>query len=240
MILVLALVTATLQPSSPKVGDLITVTFPAPVVLDVSRDYEVVSRSGARVVLRTFEPRPFALSGTMGNVRFANLRVPVGSVLKKGDDLRPAPLAPPKEVPYPRAPWIAIAVAAVCAVAAWALVWWRSRIPVHAVEPELTPEERFRRAVLMLQEDASRRLRWAALADATRAFLGATRPNLGGDLTTTELVPRLAEDERVVEDVLRQGDLEKFSPRGAAPRDFEELASRVLHLASASASQEQG
>jgi hypothetical protein len=199
----------------------------------------VVSRDGGRVVLRTFQPRPFALSGTMGNVRFANLRVPVGSVLKKGDDLRPAPLAPPKEVPYPRAPWIAIGIAALCAAAAWSLAWWRSRIPVVKVAPQLTPEERFRRAVLALSGDPRSRLRWASLADATRAYLHATRPNLGGDLTTTELVPRLAENERVVEDILRQGDLEKFSPRGATPRDFEELASRVLQLAAPSPAQEQ-
>jgi hypothetical protein len=49
MILVFALVTAsitaTMQPAAPKVGDLITVTFQAPVTLEPSRDYEVVQRS---------------------------------------------------------------------------------------------------------------------------------------------------------------------------------------------------
>ncbi len=96
MILVLALVTATLQPASPKVGDLITVTFPAPVVLDASPNFEVVSRSGNSVVVRTFEPKPFVMSGSVGGTRFRNMKVPVGTVLKRGDDMEPAPLAPPK------------------------------------------------------------------------------------------------------------------------------------------------
>ena len=45
-------------------------------------------------------------------------------------------------------------------------------------------------------------------------------------------MPRLDERERVVEEILRQGDLEKFSRRGAKLREFDELADRVLELAS--------
>lgn len=230
MILVLALVTATLQPASPKVGDLITVTFPAPVVLDASRDFEVVSRDGNRVVVRTFQPKPFAMNGTVGGTRFRNLQVPVGSVLKRGDDLQPAPLAPPKPLPYPPLPWYAIAAAALCAIVAWAAVWWRSRPPVEVIVPPLAPADRLRAAVRTLMENPSYELRWAALANETRAYLNATRPNLTGDLTTTELVPRLGERERVIEEILRQGDLQKFSKRGAAPRDFAELAMQVLNV----------
>lgn len=232
MILVLALVTATLQPASPRVGDLITVTFPAPVVLDASRDFEVVSRDGNRVVVRTFQPKPFAMNGTVGGTRFRNMQVPVGSVLARGDDMQPSPLAPPKPMPYPPLPWYAIAAAALCAIVAWAAVWWRSRERVKVVAPPIAPEDRLRAAVRSLMENPSYELRWAALANETRAYLNATRPNLGGDLTTTELVPRLGDRERVVEEILRQGDLQKFSKRGAAPRDFEEMASRVLELAS--------
>jgi hypothetical protein len=239
MILILALVTATLQPASPKVGDLITVTFPAPVVLDASRDYEVVSRDGNRVVVRTFQPKPFALSGTMGTTRFRNLKVPVGSVLKQGDDLQPAPLAPPQPLPYPPLPWYAIAAAALCAIAAW-VAWWRGRERVEAVVPPLAPEERLRAAVRTLVENPSYELRWAALANETRVYLNATRPNLTGDLTTTELLPRLGERERVVEEILRQGDLQKFSKRGAAPRDFEELAMQVLHVATGFSPSQEG
>lgn len=232
MILVLALVSATLQPPSPKVGDRITVTFAAPVVLDPSPDYEVVTRSGNSVVVRTFQPKPFAMSGTTGGRRFRNLKIPVASVLRAGDDLQPAPLAPPRSVPYPVRPWYAIAAALLCAIAAWTAVWLRSRRPEVVVEPAVSPADRLRTAVQALLADPSCELRWAALASETRTFLSATRPGLTGDLTTTELLPRLGERERIVEEILRQGDLQKFSPRGAAERDFEDVAARVLELAS--------
>lgn len=232
MILVLALVTATLQPAQPKVGDLITVTFAAPVVLDVSRDYEIVRREGNSVVLRTFAPQPFRMSGTVGGERFSGLRVPVQTVLKPGDDLTPAPLAPPRAMPYPRMPFVAIAIAAVLAIAAWAAAWWLSRKRHAEVRKAIvSPEERFRLALLELRANPSRQLRWATLADETRAFLVATRPHVREDLTTTELVPRLREEERIVEEILRQGDLEKFSTRGAAARDFDDVAMRALALA---------
>lgn len=230
----LALVTATFQPPAPKVGDLITIEFAAPVTLDASPEYEVVSRSGNRVVVRTFLPKPFALSGVTGNVRFRNLQVPVQSVLAPNDQLKPAPLVPPREVPYPRAPFFAIAIAALCALAAWLAVWRRSKrtAAVLPSQPLLAPEERFRRAVLALREDPSQSKRWAKLADETRAYLAATRPQLRSDLTTTELVPRLSEHDRIVVDILRQGDREKFSPWGAESTDFDEVANQALELAS--------
>ena len=232
MILVLALVTATLQPASPKVGDLITVTFPAPVLLDRSSVYEIVSASGTRAVVRTFEPKPFALSGTMGGTRFRNLRVPIGSVLKQGDDLQPAPLAPPMALPAPALPWYAIAAAALCAAVAWLAVWLRKRKPAEVITRQVSPADRLRAAVEDLLANPAYELRWAALANETRVFLNATRPNLTGDLTTTELLPRLGDEQRVVEEILRQGDLQKFSRRGAAEGDFGEVAARVLELAS--------
>jgi hypothetical protein len=234
MILVLALVvSATLHPAAPKVGDLITVTFAAPVTLDRSNQYEVVQRSGNRVVLRTFEPKPFVMSGTVGGTRFSNLSVPVASVLKQNDDLTLAPLSPPREPAYPVAPFVAIGIAALCAIAVWALVWWRSRAKVVAVPKVslLPPDERFRRAVAALQSNPSRATRWAALANETRAYLAATRPDITTDLTTSELVPRLREDEAIVREILLQGDLEKFSPRGAPQRDFDEVAAKALELA---------
>lgn len=232
MILALLLVTATFQPAQPRVGDLITVTFPAPVVLDASRDYEVVSARANQVVIRTFEPRPFTMSGKVGGAPFNDVIVPVGSVLRQGDDLAPAPLAPPLKILHPRTPFVAMAIAAVVMALAWLAAWLRSRKPVVEIAPQLTPEERFRAAVLTLRANPGYKFRWAALANETRAFLIATRPNLGGDLTTTELLPRLREEQGIVEEILRQGDLEKFSGRGAAPRDFDEVVERALELAS--------
>ena len=227
----LAAVTMTFQPGTPEVGDRITLEFPAPVVLDASRDYDVVEKSGNRIVVQTFTPKPFALSGTMGTVGFRNLVVPVKSVLKPNDDLKPAPLTPPQPVPYPRRPFLAMAIAAACAIAAWAGVWWlaRRQNKPAIVVPLIPADERFRRAVAAAKAKPER---WAALADATRSFLAETRPQLGSDLTTTELVPRLREEDRIVREILRQGDLEKFSIEGAEPEDFETVAQRALELAS--------
>lgn len=231
---VLAAVTANIHPSAPKVGDLITIEFAAPVVLDPSSDYEVVSRAGNRVVVRTFAPKPFAMNGSVGGVRFTNLEVPVASVLAPNDSMTPAPLAPPVKVPYPRAPFLAIAIAALAAIATWAAVWWRAKHAAAAVivRPTVSPEERFRNAVLALRRNQNHPRRWAALADETRAFLAATR-HLGSELTTTELVPRLTEHDRVAEDILRNGDIEKFAPRGTPSAEFEDVAERALMLASA-------
>ena len=233
---VFAAVTASIQPAAPKVGDLITIEFAEPVTLDRSPDFEVVSRAGKRVVVRTFQPKPFVLSGTVGKERFENVVVPVKSVLAPDDSMTPAPLAPPVEVPYPRAPFIAIAIAAFAAIAAWAAVWWRAK---HAVapaiaQPVLSPEERFRNAVLALRRNGAHPRRWAALADETRALLAATR-QLGKELTTYELVPRLSEHDAVVVDILRHGDYEKFAPAGTPQADFEEVAQRALVLTEARA-----
>ena len=231
---VLALVSATFHPAAPTVGDPITLEFAAPVTLDASPGYEVVSRSGNRVVIRTFLPEPVALSGVQGNVRFRNLKIPVKSVLRQGDDLAPAPLVPPRSVVYPRMPFIAIAVAAFAALVTWALVWWKSKRPVAIAEPEdtRTPVERYRDAVIALRHDPSHPRRWAALADATRVYLAATHPRLRSDLTTTEVARLLPDEKSVVVDILRQGDLEKFSKRGAPPRDFDDVATQALELAS--------
>lgn len=233
---VLAAATANIHPSAPKVGDLITIEFAAPVVLDPSTDYEVVSRAGNRVVVRTFAPKPFVMTGSVGGVRFTNLEVPVASVLAPNDSMTPAPLAPPVKVPYPRAPFLAVAIAALAAIATWAAVWWRAKHAAAAVivRPTVSPEERFRNAVLALRRNREHPRRWAALADETRAFLAATR-HLGSELTTTELVPRLTEHDRVAEDILRNGDIEKFAPRGTPNAEFEDVAERALMLAEARA-----
>jgi hypothetical protein len=234
--IVLAAVTASIQPAAPKVGDLITIEFAEPVTVDAAPDFEIVSRQGKRVVVRTFQPKPFVMSGTVGRVRFENLVVPVKSVLEPNDPMTPAPLSPPVKVPYPRAPFIAIAIAALAAIATWAAVWWRAKhaiVPV-IVQPELAPEVRFRNAVIALRQNRSHPRRWAALADETRAFLAATR-HLGKELTTSELVPRLAEHDRIAEDILRHGDVEKFAPRGTPNAEFEEIAERALTLVEARA-----
>ena len=228
---VFAAVTASIQPAAPKVGDLITIEFAEPVTVDAAPDFEIVSRAGNRVVVRTFQPKPFVMSGTVGKVRFENLVVPVKSVLEPNDTMTPAPLAPPVKIPYPRQPFIAIAIAALAAIATWAAVWWRAKHAAKPViaQPVLSPEVRFRNAVIALRQNRSHPRRWAALADETRAFLAATR-HLENALTTTELVPRLAEHDRIAEEILRHGDVEKFAPRGTPNAEFEEIAEKALTL----------
>ncbi len=223
MILVLALVTATFSPPAPTVGDPITITFSEPVKIAPSPAYDVISQQGSRVVVRTFVPKPFVIAG---------VTIPVKSVLKQNDDLKPAPLTPPAALPYPRAPFIAIAIAALAALVTWLLAWRLSKRAVRAVAPPLSASDRYRNAVLALRQNSRHAHRWAALADATRAYLAEARANLGSDLTTTELVPRLQEGERVVAEILRIGDMEKFSRDGAPLRDFNEVAERALELAS--------
>ena len=214
MITLLALLAAiTFTPPRPTVGDPITVQFPAPVTVQPSGDYEVVAQRGATVIVRTFEPRTFTLRTSGGEVM-----IPVHSVLKQGDKLEPAPLAPPRVEPYPRTPWIAMAIAAAVAAAAWTAVFLLARKRKPEPEVVIDPAEELRRA-----------RNWAELADATRRYLAATDPRLGVELTTRELLARC--DDPTIAEILRQGDLQKFSPWGAAPGDFEDLARRALEIA---------
>jgi hypothetical protein len=230
---IVALVSATFQPAAPTVGDPIVVQFDVPVVLEASPSYEIVEQKGNRAVVRSFEPKPFKLIGKAGGVPFENIVVPMKSVLKPKDDLKPAPLVPPKAIAWPRAPWYAMAIAAAVAALAWLAAWWASKRKVAAsIEPAVPADVRFRRAVDALRANRNRRFRWAGLADATRVYLAATRPDHGTELTTAELLRRLTDDDAVtVREILRQGDLEKFSPWGPPTRDFDSLAAQALELA---------
>src|SRR5438067_3095082 len=148
----------TFTPARPTVGDPITVNFPAPVTVQPSKDYEVVAQRGNSVVVRTFEPKTFALRTNRGDVM-----IPMSSVLKQGDMLAPAPLKPPRAEAYPRRPFIAIGIAALVAVLAWAAVFLFARRRIAQPEIVVDPAQRFRSART-----------WAELADATRRYLAAT------------------------------------------------------------------
>ena len=218
------------SPPQPAVGDLVTVDVgKAPVVLQKVSGYEVVSQAGGRVVVRTFEPKPFTVSGTANGEPFSQV-IPVRSVLKPKDDLTPAPLAPPRLDPESRLPWILIGIAGVLAAAAWGWLFFRARRerPAERLLPPLTPVQRYRAAVESLRAAPRMPHRWALLADALRDYLAVTR-ELSLDLTTTELLART--HDPVIAQVLHQGDYEKFSPWGAQPLEFDDVARRALDLA---------
>jgi len=208
---------AQITPPNATIGDPITITFPQAATVNPSPDYEVVSQSGNRVVVRTFKPKPFTVSGRMGQVWFRDLVVPVRSVLKPSDPMQPAPLIPPRAVPYPRSPFVAIGIAAFLAIVGWTAVVLVARRRARVVEahPQLPPEERFRLAV----RDARN---WAMLSDAVRDYLAATRA-IGRELTTAEVLQR----DAAFAEILRNGDLEKFSPWGAPLDDFRDAKSSL-------------
>jgi len=215
MIPILLLVTATFRPPAPTVGDPITIDFKQPVVLDRSPRYEIVSQRGSRVVVRIFDPKPFAISGRVGDVAFRNMYVPVRSVLRPKDNLTPAPLKPPLVEPYAMLPLVLIGIVALMAIGAWIAVMRLDR-PEAIAEPAIPPMDRFRASVAAARN-------WSQLADAVREYLAATT------LTTTEILDR--NDSKTVAEILRQGDLEKFSPWGPRAGDLAALKRRALEVA---------
>ena len=197
------------------------------VVLDKSPDFEIVSQKGDTVIIRTFQPQPFKISGRVNGAPFHDMIVPVRSVLKKDDKMDAAPLKPPIRQPAPRLPIIAITLAAVAAIAAWTIAALRRREQASAPVEVKLPADRFRETVTALRKNPRTPFRWARLADALRDYLDATT-DLTHDLTTTEVIERSA--SKTLAGILQQGDLEKFSPWGPMPDDFDALARRALDL----------
>lgn len=234
MIFLLLALTATFHPAQPTVGDLVTIDFHQPVTLEASPNFEIVSRTPNTIVIRTFEPKPVALSGVAGGTHFRNLMLPVRSVLKPKDSLEPAPLRPPVSVPYPRAPFVAISIAALACALIWTFVVVRARRQLPVLSSQFSvvdPIEHFRSSIARLRADATHPKRWAELSDATRLYLASLSPHLGAELTTSQLLPRVdSQHVATIALILRQGDLEKFSPWGAPPGDFDSAAERALAL----------
>jgi hypothetical protein len=236
--LLLVLITM-FHPARATIGDPITIDFAAPTAVDPSPDYEVVSRAGNSVVIRTFVPHTITVTGRTAEGP-VSVVIPIHSVLKPDDKLEPAPLKPPKGEPWPRLPFVAIGLAVLAAIAAWTAVVILAQRRVARPRIVVMPADAFRARVLALR--TSDRMRWANLADAVRAYLAAVRADLGAELTTSELLQRIedeAQGERrrryagaAVAAILRQGDLEKFSPWGAAPADFDDVRNQALEIPS--------
>src|SRR5438874_12034596 len=97
----LLLLITTIQPARPTIGDPVTITFAAPTTVNPSSDYEVISRSGKSVVIRTFVPHTITVNGRAANGP-VSVMIPIHSVLKPDDKVEPAPLKPPKSEQCPR------------------------------------------------------------------------------------------------------------------------------------------
>jgi hypothetical protein len=223
----LFLLITTFEPAKPTIGDPVTITFASPTAVEPSPDYEIVLRRGNSVVIRTFIPHTITVNGRAADGP-VSVMIPIHSVLKPDDKLEPAPLKPPKEEPWPRMPFIAIGIAALAAIAAWAAVVMLAKRRVPKPRIVIVPSDEFSRRLRSLRPDAPKR--WATLADIVRAYLAAVRSDLGAELTTSELLSRI--DYPLLTQILRQGDLEKFSPWGAAPADFDDLAKRAFAIPS--------
>jgi hypothetical protein len=241
----LFLLITTFQPPKPSIGDPVTITFASPTTVEASADYEVVSRNGNSVVIRSFVPHTITVNGRAADGP-VSVMIPIHSVLKPDDKLEPAPLKPPKPEPWPRMPFVAIGIAALAAIGAWTAVVLLAKRMVSKPILVIAPGDEFLRRVRALRPDAPKR--WATLADIVRDYLAATRPDLGAELTTSELLSELAGEPpagqppsrrrydeggaALIEMILRQGDLEKFSPWGAAPADFDAVANQALEIPS--------
>jgi len=243
LLLLVGALRATHTPAAPTVGDRVAVHFEIAgderVMLDRSAEYEVISSSRDGAVVRTFKPQPVVLSGRVtgprGGLAFRRLILPMHSVLRKGDDGKPAPLTPPVAIPPPITAWIALAVAAAVAVAAWIVLYRMARQPaIPAMAPPPAPDEELRAAVAAIRRESS--LRWAALADATRHYLARMVPlQLGHELTTRQLlaqlpsVSTLSEWQALVRQIVVEGDLDKFSPWGASA-EIESILAETLRV----------
>ena len=232
---ILLILITTFYPARPTIGDPVTIDFAVPTAVDPSPDYEVVSRNGNSVVIRTFVPHTITVTGRSADGP-VSVMIPIHSVLKQDDKLEPAPLKPPKPEPWPRLPFVAIGIAALAAIAVWTAVVLLAKRRVPRPEIVVIPEEAFRAQLLALNKDAP--MRWANLADAVRAYLAAVRSDLGAELTTSELLEQIEREEQErrrrydLAQILLQGDLEKFSPWGAAPADFDDALNLALEIPS--------
>lgn len=238
---------ANIRPAAPTVGDPVEIRLAAApgasVRVDPSENLEVVSTRGTVVTVRAFAPGDVPVTGIVheasGDTKF-RVVVHVRSVLEPDDKLQPAPLHPPKDLPANSFPWKMIGGAGAVAAIAWGLLAWAARQRARAASSAarlLGATAEFRSAVLAIRRLPPADENIAALGDATRRFFSRIEGHLGRDLTTSELVSRLATAGvdpgtlEVVREILGEADLAKFSPWGPHHHDSPALAERALKIA---------
>ena len=230
-LVLLATLQANYQPAEPRVGDPVKVTYDVAsgqsVEVAAGEAYEVISRSADGAVVRSFRPGPFVIQGTLrdasGQTPLRGPEIKVGSVLGPEDDLKPAPLIPPKPIPRPayvkQLVWGAAGFAALAWIALLALAKFRRARPAGA---EIESDFDYGALVRQLRGRALTQPDIARLADATRRHLA-----LGMELTTSELLDSISSDERrapAAREILRHGDLAKFAPWGSPEAGSDRLA----------------
>jgi hypothetical protein len=230
-------------PARPTVGDPITLTFPGAtgrVELAQSEGYEIVRTEENRAVIRSFQPGPLEVAARLSagerEVLVPSLGIEIVSTLEEGDTLQPAPVRPPEPLPANRDAWIALGVAGAAMIVLWALVYLRRPRPISVpARPRVAPSRELLRALeaaAALPPVESR----IAIGDATRAFLSRVDQAWGRELTSRELRralrrARVREDLRgVVDTILLEADLEKFSTHGAPEIETRELVESARKL----------
>lgn len=228
IVLSLSVVPVSYQPGQPTVGDLVIVNVPIrmgeKILVRPSDRYEVVSTASNRIVVRAFQPGPFLLEGVIagesGRRTFRGPEIRVRSVLSQNDSLKPAGLKPPVAIETTSAQWITIASAAAACVLIWGAVAGRKQGLTQSAGEALTPAQEYRAVIMELRRRPPSDEGFALLADATRRFLSRVEPGYGRELTTFELLTTMhrrgsgAPSVAHVRNLLREGDLAKFSPWG--------------------------
>jgi hypothetical protein len=231
-------------PARPTVGDPITLTFPQAtgrVEIAQSEAYEIVRTEENRAVIRSFRTGPLEVAARFSDgekeVVVPSLGIEIVSTLEEGDTLQPAPVRPPEQLPANRGAWIALGVAGAAMIALWALVYMRRPRPVSVpVRARVPPSRELLRALEAAAALAPVESR-IAIGDATRNFLARVDRAWGRELTSRELRralrrARVHEELRgVVDTILLEADLEKFSTHGAPEIETRELVESARKLA---------
>jgi hypothetical protein len=246
VILLFALLAAavSITPATPTVGDPVTLTFPSSwheVELESSDEYELVSAEANVVVVRSFKPGELTVEASGRDAAGNALQTPpvvvrVASVLEENDSMKPAPFAPPVDLPRNRAALWSLGTAAAAAALLWSALF--ALRPARREEVAAAPLDAvtaFRASVDKAMQMPPGDPRWIALAEALRTYLAAASPALGRELTTRELLGAVSSRHgsdvaSLLGSVLRGGDLSKFSPWGAGTAAAEELRARLHEL----------
>ncbi|HSY50918.1 MAG TPA: hypothetical protein VLC46_19095 [Thermoanaerobaculia bacterium] len=257
--LLLVLIT-TFQPARPTVGDPITIRFAVATTVDPSPDYEVVLGNGNSVVIRTFVPHSITVTGHSAEgpvsvvIPIHSVLKPDDKL--EPAPLKPPKPEPWPRLPFVA---IGIAALAVVAVWTAVVMLAKRRVtepyivvvPVEAFRARVQALRRSDRMRWAQLADAVR-----GYLAAVRADLGAElttsevlarieaeererwRPagwTAGGSPAMSETAAGPAAVQppsrrRYVAAILRQGDLEKFSPWGAADANFDDAINHALEI----------